>query len=218
MKIKLPIFLKIVFICFAVGILSGSSTFSADHLDPPGRTDPGVDASPDLASDIDDVFAWQTDKSVIIIVTFGGPAALTASAAFDRDVLYKINISSALPADTADTVITAQFGPGANANEWGVRVAGLPGVTGALEGSVDTDLVKDGVKVRAGMFDEPFFFDLVGFRETRSMGLIRFDRSRNFFAKANDTAIVIEIPKERFSTATTPLGIWAVTSRFGGQI
>lgn len=198
--------------------MSGSSTFSSDHLDPPGRTDPGIDASPDLPADIDDVFAWHTDTSVILVLTFGGPAALTAPAAFDRDVLYKINISTALPTNTADTVITAQFGPGANANEWGVRVVGLPGVTGALEGSVDTDLVKDGVKVRAGMFDEPFFFDLVGFRETRSMGLIRFDRTRNFFAKANDTAIVIEIPKDRFSSATTPLGIWAVTSRFGGQI
>jgi len=28
---------------------------------------------------------------------------------------------------------------------------------------------------------------------------------------------VLQIPKDRFAAATTPLGFWATTSRFGGQ-
>ena len=202
----------------AVLFIPGASNRAADHLDPPARTDLAVDPTPDLPADIADIFAWYSGDTVKIIVTFGGPSPANLPASFDRDVLYKINISTAAPADTADATIKVRFGRGAGPNEWGVRMEGVPGVTGAIEGPVETTLVKDGVKARAGLFDEPFFFDLVGFRETRSMGTIRFNNKRNFFDAQNDTAIVLEIPKDRFAGATMPLGFWITTSRFGGQI
>jgi hypothetical protein len=202
----------------ALLLIPGAPNRAADHLDPPARTDIAVDPTPDLPADIADVFAWHAGDTVRIVLTFGGPNGANLPASYDRDVLYRINISTALPADTPDTVIAVRFGPGQRPDEWGVRFEGLPGVTGAIEGPVETELVKDGVRVRAGLFDEPFFFDLVGFRETRAMGRIRFDNRRNFFDGQNDTAIVIEIPKDRFASATTPLGVWATTARFGGQI
>lgn len=199
-------------------VVPGTGNRAADHLDPPTRTDPTIDTLPDLPADIADVFAWYTADKVNVIVTFGGPSAITQPASYDRDVLYKINISTAAPTDTPEIVIRARFGRGQRPNEWGVRFEGVPGVTGAIEGPVETNLVKDGVTARAGLFDEPFFFDLQGFRETRSMGTIRFNNQRNFFDGTNDTALVLSIPRERFSGASTPLGFWAVTSRFGGQI
>jgi hypothetical protein len=94
----------------------------------------------------------------------------------------------------------------------------VPGVNGAIEGPVETNLEKDGVKARAGLFDEPFFFDLQGFRESRAMGALRFDNTRNFFDGQNDTALVLEIPKDRFASATSPLGFWITTDRYAGQI
>jgi hypothetical protein len=199
-------------------VIPGASNRAADHLDPPTRTDPAIDAIPDLPADIADVFAWDTADKVNVIVTFGGPSGTTQPASYDRDVLYRINISTAAPTDTPDIVIRARFGPGQGPGEWGVRFEGVPGVTGAIEGPVETNLVKDGVTARAGLFDEPFFFDLQGFRETRSMGTLRFNSQRNFFNGTNDTALVLSIPRDRFAGATTPLGFWAVTSRFGGQI
>ena len=205
-------------IAAALLFVPGAPNFAADHLDPPSRTDLAVDPTPDLPADIADIFAWYADDTVRVIVTFGGPNNPNRPASFDRDVLYKISISTALPADTPDVVIRARFGPGKNPNEWGVRFEGVPGVTGAIEGPVETTLVKDGVKARAGLFDEPFFFDLQGFRETRSMGKIRFDNRRNFFDANNDTALVLEIPKDRFASATTPLEFWITTSRIGGQL
>ena len=198
-------------------VLPGARNLAADHLDPPGRTDLAVDPTPDLPADIADIFAWYSGDTVKVIVTFGGPSSPTQPASFDRDVLYKILVSTAAPADTPEVVIKVRFGPGQRPNEWGVRMEGIPGVTGAIEGPVDTDLVKDGVTARAGLFDEPFFFDLQGFRESRSLGAIRFVNTRNFFDANNDTAIVLEIPKDRFATATTPLGFWTTTARFGGQ-
>jgi hypothetical protein len=199
-------------------LLPGAGNRAADHLDPPTRTDPVLDPVPDIPADIADIFAWYTADHVNVIVTFGGPSDVTEPAAYDRDVLYKILVSTAAPADTPEVVIRVRFGPGQRPDEWGVRMEGIPGVTGAIEGPVETDLVKDGVTARAGLFDEPFFFDLQGFRETRSLGAIRFDNRRNFFADHNDTAIVLQIPKDRFARATMPLGFWTTTSRFGGQL
>ncbi|MEO6388984.1 MAG: hypothetical protein ABIO18_11620 [Croceibacterium sp.] len=191
---------------------------AADHLDPPGRTDIAVDPTPDLPADLADIFAWSVGDTVRVVVTFGGPSSPTLPAFYDRDVLYKILISTAAPTDRPDVIITARFGRGQNPNEWGVRFEGIPGVNGAIEGPVETTLVKDGVKARAGLFDDPFFFDSRGLRETRAMGTIRIMNTRDFFAAQNDTAIVLEIPKDRFASATTPLGFWTTTSRFGGQL
>jgi hypothetical protein len=202
----------------AVLLLPGAANRAADHLDPPTRTDPALDPVPDIPADIADIFAWHTTDHVNVIVTFGGPSDVTEPASYDRDVLYKILVSTAAPADTPEVVIRVRFGPGQRPDEWGVRLEGIPGVSGAIEGPVETNLVKDGVTARAGLFDEPFFFDLQGFRETRSLGAIRFDNRRNFFDDHNDTAIVLQIPRSRFAGATTPLGFWTTTSRFGGQI
>ena len=199
-------------------LVPGAGNRAADHLDPPTRTDPTVDAIPDIPADIADIFAWYTADKVNVIVTFGGPSSTTQPASYDRDVLYKILVSTAAPTDTPEIVIRARFGRGQGQNEWGVRIDGVPGVTGAIEGPVETNLGKDGVTARAGLFDEPFFFDLQGFRETRSTGTIRFNNQRNFFNGNNDTAIVLSIPRDRFAGASTPLGFWTTTSRFGGQI
>lgn len=192
----------------------GFGLLAADHLDPPGRTDPSVDSTPDRAADIADIFTWHTDKSVVIIMTFAGPQATNLPADYDRDVIYAIDISNELPATTTDVPIRVRFGSGGE-NKWGVKVTGLPGVTGALIGPVETNLAKSGVRVRAGLFDEPFFFDLQGFKETKSTGTLKFNNKRNFFARQNDTAIVIEIPKERLDKGV-PLNISGSTFRYVG--
>ena len=72
--------------------------------------------------------------------------------------------------------------------------------------------------MRAGLFDDPFFFDLQGFRETTSTGTLSFDNTRDFFAGQNVSAVVIEIPTSRIANGTNPVDIWATTARFGGQL
>jgi len=207
-----------VAIAAAAVFVPGARNQAADHLDPPNRTDPVLDSTPDLPADIADIFAWHTPSTVRVVVTFGGPSSVTQPASYDRDVLYKILVSTAAPSDTPEVIIRARFGRGQGPNEWGVRIEGVPGVTGAIEGPVETTLTKDGVTARAGLFDEPFFFDLQGFRETRALNAVRFMNTRNFFDGNNDTAIVLEIPRDRFAGASTPLGFWTTTSRIGGQL
>jgi hypothetical protein len=207
-------------LALAVGaavLFPGAANRAADHLDPPTRTDPAFDTTPDTPADIADVFAWSTGDTVKLALTFAGPSFGTQPAYYDRDVLYKINVSTAAPDDTPEYTIKVRFGPGAKPNEFGVRFEGIPGVTGAVEGPVETVLEKDGVKAKAGLFDDPFYFDLLGFRESRSTGSIRFNNQRDFFKGQNDTAFIMEIPRSRFGTGNGTLSVWATTSRFGGQ-
>lgn len=193
---------------------------AADHLDPPSRTDAAVDTTPDKAADIADVYTWYTSTSLVVAVTFAGPQSKTLPATYDRDVLYTVNISTSQPRSTPEIVINARFGsdPSAPNSKFGVQFSGLPGVTGGtIEGPVETNLTKDGVTVRAGLVDDPFFFDLQGFRTTQSTGNLAILNTRDFFAGQNDSAIIIEIPRDRLG-GTSAVDIWSTTSRFGGNI
>jgi len=193
---------------------------AADHLDPPTRTDPAVDTTPDKPADIADIYAWYTDTKLIIALDFAGPQSTTLPATYDRDVLYTLNIGNGIPKSTATTSINFRFGVDTSSGtpQYGIELNGLPGVTGALVGPVETDLVQDGVTVRAGLFDDPFFFDSQGLKTSRSTGVLSFDKNRNFFAGQNLTSVVFEIPRDRIANGTNPIGIWATSARFGGQL
>ncbi|WP_379923296.1 DUF4331 family protein [Erythrobacter sp. R86502] len=198
--------------------VTGAGLTAADHLDPPGRTNPADDTTPDKAADIADVFAWHTATDINLVLTFAGPQATNLPATYDPNVLYTINVSNAAPRTTPNIPIEIRFGQGSGSNTFGLQVKGLPGVTGAIEGAVETDLVKDGVRVRAGLFDDPFFFDLQGFRDTVATGTLSFNNQRDFFAGQNLTAVVISIPRSRIENGANLVDVWATTARFGGQL
>lgn len=203
----------------AIMFVPGQRVLSADHLDPPGRADPAFTVTPDIPADIADIYAFHDADNFYLIYTFGGPAATTRPAAYDRDVLYTINISSAAPAATVETAINFRFGPGANPGEWGISVEGVPGVQGAIVGPVERTISKDGVRVFAGLRDDPFFFDSQGLKESRNTGTIQFNRNRNFFGGKNITTVAIEIPRSRFGNGgNAKLDVWAVSARFGGLL
>lgn len=188
---------------------------AADHFDSPPRTDPLVDPNPDLPADIADVYAFFDSQHVVLILTFAGPQPANRAANYDRDVLYRINVSNDGDPATTEFPIEFRFGPGGGG--FGVQVTGLPGGV-AITGPVESSLEKDGILVRAGLYDDPFFFDLQGFRESRASGELRFNPNRDFFTGQNDTAIVIQIPRARVQNGNRQMDVWAETLRFGGQI
>lgn len=191
------------------------TALAADHLDPPARTDPAVDTRPDRAADIADVYVWHTAEVLVIALTFAGPAPGAMPGTYDRDVLYTINISNANGPTDAEVQIRFRFGQdGANS---GVEVTGLPDGGGPLVGPVEQTLSRNGILVRTGLYDDPFFFDLQGFKETGATGTLAFNRNRSFFTGQNDTAMVIQIPRSRIETGNI-LNIWATSARVGGQL
>lgn len=189
---------------------------AADHLDPPTRTDPAFDTTADRAADIADVYVWHTAENLVIALTFAGPAPPGEAAVYDRDVLYTINISNRGAPTDPEVQIRFRFGQDA-AGASGVEITGLPDGGPPLVGPVETTLSRNGILARAGLYDDPFFFDLQGFRETGATGTLSFVSSRNFFAASNDTALVVQIPRSQIETGEE-LNIWATAARIGGQL
>lgn len=188
---------------------------AADHVDAPTRTDPTVDSTPDIAADIADIYVWYTDANVILALTTAGPRPPGEPAYYDRDVLYALNVSNDGDPATTEFPIEIRFGQDGNKN--GVQVTGLPGGV-TISGPVETRLERSGILVQAGLFDDPFFFDSQGFRETRATGTLSFSTQRNFFAGKNVTAIIIQIPRSMIQNGNKLLNVWSSTARFGGQL
>lgn len=208
---------------------SGNHVEAADHLDPPARVDPDSGGT-DRAADIADVYAWHTGTGaagrVTTVMTFAGPVPSAADQAItcDPDVLYEIHISN--DADLQDEfTIEVRFAEDSVGNCF-ARVAGAPGMTGSMVVPTEIATTRGDVDVYAGLRDDPFFFDLLGFREMvdgldgtpayeAGMG-IRMTNDRDFFATLNASAIVIEFPLLAVSSdSVTPFRVWASTARIG---
>jgi hypothetical protein len=189
---------------------------AADHLDPPTRTDPAMDSTPDTPADIADVYVWHTGTDLVIALTFAGPQPGNLPANYDRDVLYTINISNAGAPTDPEVQIRFRFGKDGAGNA-GVEISGLPDTAAPLVGPVETTLTRNGILARAGLYDDPFFFDLQGFKDTRSTGTLMFNNQRSFFSGQNDTAMVLQIPRSLIDKGDV-LNIWATSARFGGQL
>jgi hypothetical protein len=203
----------------ALLLVPGQLARTADHLDPPLRTDgrPGFDPTPDTPADIADLYAFNDANNAYFAVTFAGPQPAGTPGFYDRDVLYTLNISTSAPATSPEHQIQWRFGPARIGSGSGIRVENLPGVTGPLEGRVETVLsAPNGIQVYAGVRDDPFFFDLEGFRQTLATGTLSFNNQRNFFRGQNDTVFVISIPRSVLNT--NAVDVWTTTARFGGQL
>jgi len=179
----------------------------ADHADAPGST-------ADPAADIADVYAFhdQGADRLTLILTFAGlqMPATGQSGRYDDDVLYTINIDTNGD-ETPDQMVDIRFGQN-TAGVSGIRVAGLPGAPAVITGPVETILdPAAGVRVFAGLRDDPFFFDLDGFRATRQTGNLSFDSTRDSFAGTNLTAIVLETRLS--AVASAPFAVWSTTAR-----
>jgi hypothetical protein len=196
--------------------LSGLAPLTAaDHFDPPTRTDQSVNANADVPADIADLYMYHTATSVIVSLDFGGPRPTSEAAKYDRDVLYNILISNA--GSKLDPEFNVQFRFGqdpANPAASGVQVIGLPGVSAPLVGPVESTLTTaNGIKVYAGLIDDPFNFDAVGLRLTRESGTLMFNNTRNRFANMNTTAIMIEIPIALLRNGDNRITAWATSGR-----
>lgn len=204
----------------ACGVMSLTRlpSWAADHLDPPARVDVTVDASLDQAADIADLFAWHqgtgADAKLVTVLTFAGPnePVEDQTTPCDPDVLYSVHI------DNGDAMfeIQARFAKDDLGNCF-VQVGGVPGAgAGTFDGPIDRPFRRRGVDVFAGLRDDPFFFDLTGFRGTLSSGSIMMINDRDFFAGKNTSALVVEFPLAAVSPTGESLNVWATTARKGG--
>ena len=195
----------------------------ADHLDAPGLTSPGNDGR----LDIPDLFAFQspTDPDqAVLIVTLNplagliSPTTLHPEASYElavdqdgdakADLTFKITFSA--PDASGDQDVTLRCTPAASCPNGAVLATGRTGENIAIAG---------GGTLRVDVFDDPFFFDLNAF-----LGAYDFcsapggpagSSGSDFFAGANVSAIVMELPADRLGPDN--VGVWAVTT-LGGEM
>ena len=196
---------------------------AADHLDAPGLTPPGGDKRLDLG----DVYVFQspaTPANAVIIATVHPLAGIPTPSTFHPGASYDIKIDNDGDAKE-DLTYRVTFGAPDGSNNQDLQLRCVPASTCGFAGAVlargrtnQNVAVAGAGTVRAGLFDDPFFFDLAGF-----LGSIRGSGSRrfcdagtvNFFAGLNTLAIVLEVP--RTALGADQVGVWVRTELDGNR-
>ncbi|MCE9637288.1 MAG: DUF4331 domain-containing protein [Planctomycetes bacterium] len=181
---------------------------AADHGDSPA-------VRVDTRLDINDVYVFQspqTPTNTVLIMTVCPVAGITGPKQFTPGARYQFAIDTNGDAVENQT-FTMVFGkPLADGHQaytlTGPNRLKVRGTTDDLGVTAGT-----GGKVFAGIRDDPFFFDLIGFRRGLAFSA---QTSRNFFDGLNTMSIVLEVPTASFDA--TNIGVWARTFKGRKQV
>jgi hypothetical protein len=165
----------------------------ADHLESPN-------AKANHALDITDIYAFDaaSSKKTVLVLNVNPLAGVVSGKRFATDASYRFNIDR--NGDfRADDVYKVTFGESHDGKQ--SLTLRKDGDT-ILRGRAGQANVDDGVKLYAGVKDDPFFFDLASFLRWRDpdgdgtytyTGPTTFD-GVDFFKGTNVSTIVIELP------------------------
>ena len=203
----------VVALAFAVG-LAALPTRAADHLDAPSVKGDG-------RTDINDVYAFRSpanSANTVLIMTVNPAAGVFANSptTFHPDANYEFLIDGngdGKP-DTKAVIEFSKVKDG-GAQNLEVEIDG-PQREVEVEGRTGRTIrISGGGKLRAGVFDDPFFFDLNAFNAGGAFcpGGV----GTNFFAGLNVSAIVLEVPSAWLDSDSN-IGVWARTVLGGNQI
>jgi hypothetical protein len=152
--------LHIATLLATAALMAAPSAFAADHLDGPG-------VSMDPASDITDVYTFLDGNSVVFVLDVS-PLAMAPSGGmpgsqFSDKVQYVLHTTSGagfgMKTDKVDIIAT--FDTAQTIKLWLGTADYVTGDAGAV-GGISSASGK--VKVFAGLRDDPFFFNLQGFK------------------------------------------------------
>jgi hypothetical protein len=219
---KRKVFITTV-LCLAVA--AAGIIYAADHIDAPAITN--------KPTDITDVYVFRAEDpgNMVFVANTQGlltPGA-TADAQFDEGTMVEFNIDN-----TGDNVEDLVIQCIARNGKMKVYGPATPKVTGTISYlninklSVQTDITPygqaaiiatgdNGVKAFAGPRDDPFFFDLVRFRQVIAGQASSFNNPGNdTFAGTNVMALVVEVPKSLLNSNGT-INAWAETKTATGS-
>lgn len=166
----------------ALALLASAPIHAADHLDGPA-------VSNDPAADINDVFAFinPNDAGELILAATILPLA-NSNSRFSDAVDYQFHIQNTAD-KSKDEIISCRF-KGKMAREYKCKGPKHLEVSGKLD-KVNSH---KGMRAYAGLRDDPFFFDLVAFKDTVATLSPQFTNpGDDFFEGLNAMAIVIGI-------------------------
>jgi len=183
---------------------------AADHGDSPQVRD-------DTRADINDLYVFaspETPANTVLAMTVCPLAGITGPKLFAPGVKYQFAIDVNGDA-VEDQVFTITFSAADKTGHQKFALAG-PAKLKARGVTEATTTFGTGAKVFTGLRDDPFFFDLIGFKKGAQFSA---QTSRNFFAGLNTMAIVVEVPTTTFGTLTnSTMGVWVRTLKGRRQI
>jgi hypothetical protein len=179
---------------------------AADHGDSP-------QVRLDGRMDINDVYVFQspqTPANTVLIATVSPLAGITGNTHFTPKAQYVFNVDNVAEDDSdvdEDQTYTITFGKLEADGTQKMKVQGKGADKFVAQGVTGTTLdLPNGGKIHAGLFDDPFFFDLIAFKNDLSFSA---ENARNFFKGLNTMAIVLEVPSAKFETQN--INVWFVT-------
>lgn len=196
-------FLMGLFVAFSSFL--ASTGFAADHREAPGVLGRGQ-------LDLNDLYVFQAPgnaaNSVLILTVnpFAADLSPTTFGTAAAGVAYEFNIDNNGDA-VADVTYATTFTGNSATQAFTVTKNGMQ-IAAGNAGSISS--VLNGGFVTAGLFDDPFFFDLAGFRNGFAF------TGANAFGAANVSAIVLEVPSTELGG--TLVGIQTRTLENGIQV
>ncbi len=216
---------KLLMALAAGALLVGGIVYAADHIDAPSVTGP---SSTSLATDITDVYAFQSpadNTKMVLVANVRGLMSPTASATatFGSNVMYEMNIDN--NGDNVEDLVIQFLVQNGKVRAYGPVAPASPGTTSTVRTNGAVTMVDvtpygtapisgtgaNGMKIFAGPRDDPFFFDLVRYKEViagtqtgfRSPGV-------DSFAGTNVMSLIAEIPKTLLGSGAT-INYWVET-------
>lgn len=210
---------------FCVVIAAAGIIYAADHIDSPTVTN--------KPTDITDVYVFraQDPNNMVFIANTQGlltPGA-TAEAKFDENTMIEFNIDN--NGDNVEDLVIQCIAKNGKMKVYGPAAPRTTGTISYLninKLSSQVDITKygqeaqigtgdSGVKVFAGPRDDPFFFDLVRFRQVIAGQASSFNNPGNdTFAGTNVMGLVVEVPKSLLNSNGT-INVWAETKTATGS-
>jgi len=220
----------------AVGLvwLAPTASRAADHRDGPRITD--LNNSAVGALDLNDLYIFQSPSNrnnTVFILTMSPGAGVVGPATFFPGGAYELMLNNNANSLTTEVVFQAVFSPPNNQGQQTFQLKRIEGerveriATGITNGRPAK--IRGGGQATAGIFDDPFFFDVIATaRFNREATILALNRTsgyplppditpetnparhffppafpNNFFGGFNTLAIVIEIPRLKLQGSRT---------------
>lgn len=145
----------------SAALVGGSIAFGADHRD---STLIGMAAN--SAADINDVYAWMSSDAGDLNIAMTVQPFAAAGATFSADTQYVFHVTSRASygaATVEETLVICEFASATSAQCWIGDEVYLSGDPSDEAGITDAE---SRVRLFAGQRNDPFFFNLDGFRAT----------------------------------------------------
>jgi len=218
---------RLLAIALAIGLLTAAAPAGADHLDGPLFADTAANGR----MDIGEVYVFRSPtnaNNTVLMMTVSPFAGVTTPSSFQPGARYEILVDQTGDY-RADLTFRATFGAPSADGSQRVTLRCVPAYRCRNRGLIARGRTRTNLSLpafrgtfRAGIHDDPFFFDHVGWEAKAATGAATFPRApgvavNHFGPNHNILAIVLEVRSDGLGAVSSAIAVWARTVNGGTQ-